>query len=115
MAGLCAAGYLQRHRWKWRKPMSRLKFFALVLVMLQLTGFVVAEDNLPPRVVRVVGTAEIKTVPDEAMIQLGVEKQSASAGTAKRLADDAARDVLADLRKNGVDEKDMQTTFLSLQ
>lgn len=95
--------------------MSRLKFFALALAMLQFTGLAVAEDRLPPRVVRVVATAEVKTVPDEVVIELGVEKQSAEASTAKRLADAAARNILADLRKNGVDEKDMQTTFLALR
>lgn len=95
--------------------MSRLKLFALALAMLQLTGLVVAEDRLSPRVVRVVGTAEVKTVPDEVVIELGVEKQSVSAAQAKKAADAAARDILADLKKNGVVEKDMQTTFLALR
>jgi len=66
-------------------------------------------------VVRVVGTAEVKVVPDRAVIELGVEKQNASARLAKQFADATARAILADLRSNGIDEKDIQTTSLSLQ
>jgi uncharacterized protein YggE len=54
-------------------------------------------------------------VPDGAVIELGVEKQSASASIAKQSEDAAARRILASLRASGVDEKDIQTTFLSLQ
>jgi hypothetical protein len=92
-----------------------LKSFAGVIVSLLLTGLIVAQDRPLPRVVRVVGTSEVKVVPDRAMIELGVEKQNASATVAKRSADAAARSILANLRANGIEEKDMQTTFLSLQ
>jgi uncharacterized protein YggE len=54
-------------------------------------------------------------VPDRAVIELGVERQDPSAGLAKQAADAAARKILLSLRQNGVDEKDIQTTFLSLQ
>jgi len=44
----------------------------------------------------------------------GVEKQNASASRAKQFADAAARKILENLRASGIDEKDIQTTFLSL-
>jgi uncharacterized protein len=92
-----------------------MKPLKAVAVLLFLTGLTVAEDKLPPRVVRVVGTSEVKVVPDRAVIELGVEKQDASASVAKQSADAAARRILASLRANEIDEKDIQTTFLSLQ
>ena len=92
----------------------RVRILACVLLVL-ISSFAFAEEKLPPRVVRVIGTADVKTVPDEAVIELGVEKQSVSAAQAKKAAAAAARDVLADLKKNGVVEKDMQTTFLALR
>ncbi|HLJ26363.1 MAG TPA: SIMPL domain-containing protein [Candidatus Angelobacter sp.] len=92
-----------------------MKSFAVVIVSLLFTGLIVAQDRPLPRVVRVVGTSEVKVVPDRAMIELGVEKQNASATVAKRSADAASRAILANLRDNGIEEKDMQTTFLSLQ
>ncbi|HLQ50478.1 MAG TPA: SIMPL domain-containing protein [Terriglobales bacterium] len=91
-----------------------MKPLKIVVALLVLTGLTVAEDKLP-KVVRVVGTSEVKVVPDQAVIELGVEKQSASASMAKKSADAAARSILASLHANGVDEKDIQTTFLSLQ
>ena len=87
----------------------------LALASLVLTTMAIAEDRLPPKVVRVVGTSEVKVAPDRAVIEIGVEKQNASATVAKQVADAAARRLLASLRANGVDDKDVQTTFLSLQ
>ena len=44
-----------------------------------------------------------------------MQKQNVSASVAKESADGVARRILASLRQNGMDEKDIQTTYLSLQ
>lgn len=95
--------------------MIKLWSLTVVASILLLAALAGAQEKLSPRGVRVVGTAEVKTPPDEVIIQFGVEKQSGSAITAKRLADDAARSALAELKKNGIDDKDTQTTMLMLQ
>jgi uncharacterized protein YggE len=82
---------------------------------LLLTTIASAQERLPEHVVRVIGTGDVKVVPDRAVIELGVEKQDRSASVAKRTADAASRKLIAMLRSNAVDEKDIQTTFLSLQ
>jgi hypothetical protein len=92
-----------------------LKALRLVAAFLVLGSLAVAEDRPLARVVRTAGTAEVKAVPDRAVVELGVEKQNVSATVAKQSADVAARSILAALRANGIEEKDMQTTFLSLQ
>lgn len=92
-----------------------MKRSAVCIALLVLGGLAFAQDKLPPRVVRVTGTAEVKAVPDRAQIELGVAKQNVSASVAKQAADATARQILATLRANGVDAKDVQTTFLSLQ
>jgi uncharacterized protein len=92
-----------------------MKLLKIVLALCLLAGLAAAEDRLSPRVVRVVGTSEVKVVPDRAMIEIGVEKQDPSASVAKHAEDAAARRILGALRGNGIDEKDIQTTFLSLQ
>jgi uncharacterized protein len=96
----------------WRDLM---KSFAIVVFL--LTGLAVAQNNDKPlpRVVRVMGTADVKVVPDRAVIDLGVEKQNPGAAAAKQAADAASRKIIAALRANGVDAKDIQTTYLSLQ
>jgi uncharacterized protein len=92
-----------------------MKSFAIVVFL--LTGLAVAQNNDKPlpRVVRVMGTADVKVVPDRAVIDLGVEKQNPGAAAAKQAADAASRKIIAALRANGVDAKDIQTTYLSLQ
>jgi uncharacterized protein YggE len=80
-----------------------------------LAGTLMGQERTQLKVVRVVGSAEVKVSPDRAVIELGVQKQNANAGAAKRAADAAARKILAALHANGVDEKDVQTTYLSLQ
>jgi uncharacterized protein len=92
-----------------------MKLFVVVVTMLFLASIADAEDRPLIKVVRVTGTSEVRVVPDRAVIELGVEKQDPSARAAKRAADAAARRILESLRQNGVDEKDIQTTFLALQ
>jgi uncharacterized protein YggE len=92
-----------------------MKFLKIAVAFCLLATLATAQDRLPPKVVRVVGTAEVKVVPDRAVIEIGVEKQDPSASVAKHVEDAAARRILAALRANGIDDKDIQTTFLSLQ
>jgi uncharacterized protein len=92
--------------------MTRVKVCAVLLV---LCSVAFSEDRLPSKLVRVTGTAEVKAVPDRAVIELGVQKESPSAGVAKSSEDVAARKILASLRAGGIDEKDIQTTYLSLR
>ena len=92
-----------------------MKPFVLVAAVVVLAGIAVAEDKPPIKAVRVTGTSEVRVVPDRAVIEVGVEKQAASASVAKHAEDAVARRILDSLRANGVDEKDIQTTYLSLQ
>ncbi len=68
-----------------------------------------------PKIVRTTGTAELKVTPDQALIQLGVEHQSATAKNAKTAVTDASRKILAALKGLGIDDKDIQTEYLDLQ
>ena len=92
-----------------------MKILRIILALCVLAGLGGAEDKTPLKVVRVVGTSEVKVVPDRAVIEVGVEKQDPSASVAKHAEDAAARRILAVLRSSGVEEKDVQTTFLALQ
>jgi uncharacterized protein YggE len=65
--------------------------------------------------VKTTGTAEIKVTPDRAVIQVGVERQSATAKTAKAAVDSTSRKLLATLKAQGIDDKDTQTAYLDLQ
>jgi uncharacterized protein len=69
----------------------------------------------PPKIVKTTGTAEVKVTPDRAVIQIGVERQSATAKAAKAAADTTSRKLLAGLKAQGIDDKDIQTAYLDLQ
>jgi len=74
-----------------------------------------AQEKVPPRVVRVVGTAEVKVVPDRVVINVAIQKMSPVASTAKEAVDSASKRVIAVMRQSGLGEKDIQTTYLTLQ
>jgi len=92
-----------------------MKALTVAVVLILSAGFIAAQEKLAPRLVRVVGTGEVKVVPDRAVIKVGVEKRNINARVAKQLADAATRKILATIRENGINEKDMQTISLSLQ
>jgi len=92
-----------------------MKPFTILIAVFAFALAATADERLPPKVVRVTGVSEVKIVPDRAVIELGVEKQNVSASLAKGSADAAARRILTSLHQNGVDAKDIQTTYLSLQ
>ncbi len=92
--------------------MKPLKIYACLLVV---SCFALGEDRPQLKTVRVTGTAEVKVVPDRAVIEIGVEKESPSASQAKTAESAASRKILAALRAGGVDEKDIQTTYLVLR
>jgi uncharacterized protein YggE len=69
----------------------------------------------PPKIVKTTGTAEVKVTPDRAVIEIGVERQSATAKNAKTAVDDVSRKILAALKAQGVEDRDVQTAYLALQ
>ena len=91
-----------------------MKRRAILIAVALLSTFVLAADNNPPKAVKVTGTSDVNVTPDKATINIGIEKQSPSAATAKKAADTAAREILAALHSSGVQEKDITTDWLSL-
>jgi len=69
----------------------------------------------PPKIVKTTGTAEVKVTPDRAVIQIGVERQSLTAKGAKSAADSISRKLLAALKAQGIEDKDIHTAYLDLQ
>jgi hypothetical protein len=68
-----------------------------------------------PKIVKTTGTAELKVTPDQATIQLGVERQSATAKYAKAGVASTSRKILAALKELNIEDKDIQTAYLYLE
>jgi uncharacterized protein YggE len=73
------------------------------------------EPCASPKIVKTTGTAEVRVTPDRAVIQIGVERQSATAKGAKAIVDSTSRKILAALKASGIEDKDIQTAYLDLQ
>ena len=67
-----------------------------------------------PRHVSAAGEAEIKVAPDEVVLRVGVETVDPTLAGAKKRNDEAVKSVQAAARAHGVDAKDLQSDYLSL-
>lgn len=68
-----------------------------------------------PKIVKTTGTAELKVTPDQATIQVGVERQSATAKLAKAGVGSTSRKILAALKELKIEDKDIQTAYLYME
>ncbi len=71
--------------------------------------------QLPPPLVSVTGVGEIKVVPDQVMLRMGVETRADKLDDAKRDNDAKMKAMLAVLKQRGIEAKDVQTDYLSIQ
>lgn len=90
----------------------------LAVVAVVCLAFCLPQGQEPcalPKIVKTTGMAEINVNPDRAVIEVGVERQSATAESAKAAVDNTSRKILAALKAASIDEKDIQTAYLDLQ
>lgn len=97
--------------------LARRTFFAaLGVASLALSSSAFAEDTAPKEaMLSVSGTGEASTAPDMAIIDLAVLREADTAREALDANNKAMSDVLAALKKDGIADKDLQTSGLSIQ
>ncbi|QHL87818.1 DUF541 domain-containing protein [Nibribacter ruber] len=88
--------------------------FSIVLFLLLSMQSQAQTTALPP-LVTVTGTGEVKVQPDQLTFMIGVEVREKTLDDARRVADQRTSALIAYLKKSGIDEKQIQTTYLSLQ
>ncbi len=71
--------------------------------------------QLPPPLVSVSGTGEIKVAPDQVCLRVGVETRADKLDDAKRDNDAKMKAMLAVLKAKGIEAKDVQTDYLNIQ
>lgn len=92
------------------------KLFALFTALLAFAPFAHAQTPSPnPRVITVVGEAEIKVTPDEALLTLGVETLGKDLEATKKQNDTAIAKALESIVKNGVKREDVKTDFINIE
>lgn len=68
-----------------------------------------------PSVITVSGSAEVKVVPDEIYLSLGVESRHASLEDAKQQNDERVTKAITFLKASNIKSKDIQTDFISIE
>jgi uncharacterized protein len=90
-------------------------FVALLLLSLQPMTLTAADMQPAPSTLQVSATAEVRAVPDMAMISAGVVTQSPTAKAAMQTNATRMSAVMDAIKAAGVEAKDMQTSGISLQ
>ncbi len=68
-----------------------------------------------PRTISVIGEAEVRVVPDEVVLTVGVETTSKNLDTAKKDNDTRIAQVIASAKAHGIEAKHIQTDYLSIE
>ena len=88
-----------------------IPILALALGTPQLAA---AQSTPPPRIITMSGHGEARAVPDTAMLSAGVSAQAPTAAAALSANTARMQDVLAALKKQGIPDKDIQTSNFSI-
>lgn len=94
-----------------------MKFKTLIIISLLLVpSLIYAQNQSQPnmRLITVQGQAEIKVVPDEIVICLGVRTLDKELNIVKTQADERIKAVLALIKEIKIDPKDVQTSYMSV-
>lgn len=78
-------------------------------------GSISTGSNLQPRLVTVTGDAEVRVIPDEVVITLGMETQDEDLGAAKSRNDEVIQQVFALSQDLGIDANHIQTDFIDIE
>jgi hypothetical protein len=90
----------------------------IIFSLLLLAGFAsisLAQGYDPRRTITVSGDAEVKVAPDEVVINLAIETNNMDLDKAREENDQKVSSVLAMAKKMGVEDKYLQTDFLSVE
>jgi uncharacterized protein YggE len=92
-----------------------MKKMLTVLVLLVSTPFVAASDTRPTPSVTVTGNGKIVYIPDIGYIRVGISSNGLTTAEAWKKNEEIVKKIFAELKKLGVEEKDLKTGNLSVQ
>ena len=87
---------------------------SLVLV-LSLACVIKCDDDILPPLLTVTGTGESKAQPDEVSVTVGIQLRDKSVEQVSNATDSRSAAIISYLLSNGVAEKDLQTSYVTLQ
>lgn len=93
-----------------------IRRFSLALCVLLVFSLQVrAEDSAEPRLITVTGDAEVKVVPDEVVLTLGVETSNKDINIAKSENDLKVQKIIGVAKKLKIEDKHIQTDYINIE
>ncbi|GAB3816525.1 hypothetical protein GCM10028895_11810 [Pontibacter rugosus] len=93
---------------------KRNQIVLLVAFVLTALNVKAQQAAVMPPLVNVSGTGEVRVQPNEVVINLGVETREKTLDAARKETDKKAAAIISYLKKQGVDAKDIQTSYVTL-
>jgi uncharacterized protein YggE len=94
--------------------MKRINLIFTLLFVFTLVQARAQQQQMPP-LVNVTGVGEVRVQPTEVVVNLGVETREKTLHAARSQTDKKAAAIINFLKKQGVDAKDIQTSYVTLQ
>lgn len=94
--------------------MKKQIILAVVLMLPFASAFAQYGEQTKPQI-SVTGSAEVKVVPDQIYLQVGIETRDKDLQVAKKQNDDSISGALDFLKQKGVPEKNVKTDFISIE
>jgi uncharacterized protein YggE len=98
---------------KVRRVLDRVLVLGALLTVVSVSAW--ADDRPEPRLITVVGEAEVKVAPDEVVFDLTIQTINKDLRLAKSQTDDRLRKVLELTRKYKIAAEDVQTDYIKLE
>jgi uncharacterized protein len=99
---------------KWNQPQQKHIMKSQFILAMALVALPLMPAVAEPQI-NVSGSAEVKVVPDEVYLRVGVEARDENLNVARRQNDEQIAGALAFLKAANVKEKDVQTDFISVE
>jgi uncharacterized protein len=93
---------------------TTLKYLLIIIILSLPIARARCQFPGQPPMISVSGSAEVKVAPDEVYLKVGVETRNAFLENAKHDNDEAVSNALVFLKNSGVQDKDVQTDFISI-
>ncbi len=94
------------------KGVKKIIFFLIILFSPYL---VCAEEQIAPRLITVTGDADVRVVPNEVILLLGIETSDSQLKAAKSENDQRVQKILELAKRYNIEEKYIQTDYIAIE
>lgn len=91
-----------------------MRYLYVLIALMFGNAAMAVESDISKRTIQVVGEAELRVAPNEAVVSMSVQSRDAALVVAKKRVDDSVRNVLTLLKDMGIKPAHVQTDFIEV-